>query len=106
MCKANIVAKNKFFPQLSLAFSTKCKDGKPTSPRCSRETEAKRHLLFVTPHIVAGSAFYENLLLSFTINLLQQPGSKALDFDDGGVCREQHVVLQRSTAEFMTIDIK
>ena len=71
-----------------------------------RVTEAKRHLLFVTPHIVAGSAFYENLLLSFTINLLQQPGSKALDFDDGRISRELHIILQRSAAEFMTIDIK
>ncbi len=59
----------------------------------SSVTEAKRHLLFVTPHIVAGSAFYENLLLSFTINLLQQPCSEALDFDDCGISRNVHVVL-------------
>ena len=72
----------------------------------SRVTEAKRHLLFVTPHIVAGSAFYENLLLSFTINSLQQSRSEALDFYDGRIRRELHVVLQRSTAEFMAIDIE
>jgi hypothetical protein len=29
-----------------------------------------------------------------------------LDFDDGGVCGELHVVLQRSTAEFVTVDVK
>ena len=54
----------------------------------SRVTEAKRHLLFVTPHIVAGSAFYENLPLSFTINSLQQLYSEALDFYNGRVSRE------------------
>lgn len=38
--------------------------------------------------------------------LLQQSGSEALDFDDGGVCGELHVVLQRSAAEFVTVDVE
>ena len=72
----------------------------------SRVTEAKRHLLSVTPYIVAGAAFYENLHLTFTINSLQQPRSEALDFYDGWVRRERHAVLQRSTTKFVTIDIE
>ena len=39
-------------------------------------------------------------------DLFQQLGSEALDFDDGGVCGELHVVLQRSAAEFVTVDVE
>ena len=38
--------------------------------------------------------------------LLQQLGSETVDFDDGRVCGEQHVVLQCSAAEFVTVDVE
>ena len=44
--------------------------------------------------------------LSYQLTAIEQFCSKALDFDDGGVCGELHVVLQCSAAEFVTVDIE
>ncbi len=44
--------------------------------------------------------------VSYRLTTVEQSSSEALNFDDGGVCRELHVVLQRSAAEFVTVDVE
>ena len=44
--------------------------------------------------------------VSYRLTTVEQSSSEALDFDDGGVCGELHVVLECTAAEFVTVDVK